>query len=307
MYACALLYAVALLANEPAVSMVDLTKISHTITKEPTYQGQPKYVLLVFGQDAATKVWVVFDGDALYVDTDGSGDLTAPNKYWAQPTQLAAVCAGQRQIAHYADLPIKERDGKTEHKLNMKVDRSSGAITLQVSGPRTQYTGGIDDGILTAADRAADASIVHFGGTLVAMPGGRHWPNTTLEPAEIEQANGILNLQVKLATPGLGRGTYASLNPAAAGSLATGSGETLGNDGILAELEYPSGRAGQPMIKQRVKMGLTCCCGFYSASVQMPADVAAGRAKVAFTFPGSSPSLVAAKSYAFELKAVDRK
>src|SRR4029077_10756985 len=55
---------------------VDLTKIDRTIKKEPAYQTKtPKYCLLVFGPEAKTRVWLVQDGDKLYVDRNGNGDL----------------------------------------------------------------------------------------------------------------------------------------------------------------------------------------------------------------------------------------
>jgi hypothetical protein len=54
----------------------DLTKIDRTIAKEPAYRSKPKYCLLVFGPEAKTRVWLVLDGDTLYVDRNGNGDLT---------------------------------------------------------------------------------------------------------------------------------------------------------------------------------------------------------------------------------------
>src|SRR5262249_8147594 len=54
----------------------DLTKIERTIAKEPAYKSKPKYCLLVFGPEAKTRVWLVLDGDTLYVDRNGNGDLT---------------------------------------------------------------------------------------------------------------------------------------------------------------------------------------------------------------------------------------
>ena|SRR6266404_4468310 len=60
-----------------AALAADLSKIDRTIRKEPTYQSKsPKYCLLVFGPDAAARVWLVLDGDVLYVDRKGNGDLT---------------------------------------------------------------------------------------------------------------------------------------------------------------------------------------------------------------------------------------
>src|SRR5262245_47091454 len=58
----------------------DLTKIDRTIAKEPVYKSKPKYCLLVFGPEAKTRVWLVQDGDVLYVDRKGNGDLTEPGQ-----------------------------------------------------------------------------------------------------------------------------------------------------------------------------------------------------------------------------------
>ena len=55
----------------------DLTKVDRSIKKEPAYRTKsPKYCLLVFGPEAKTRVWLVLDGDTLYIDRNGNGDLT---------------------------------------------------------------------------------------------------------------------------------------------------------------------------------------------------------------------------------------
>ena len=66
----------ALLLGVAPAGAVDYTKIDRTIAKEPKYQGKPQYALLVFGPDAKVRVWVVVDGDNLYVDRNANGDLT---------------------------------------------------------------------------------------------------------------------------------------------------------------------------------------------------------------------------------------
>src|SRR5260370_24798597 len=59
----------------------DLSKIEKAIKKEPAYQTKtPRYGLLGFGPDAADRVWLVWDGNTLYVDRNGNGDLTEPGK-----------------------------------------------------------------------------------------------------------------------------------------------------------------------------------------------------------------------------------
>src|SRR5262245_57992670 len=63
------------------ISAVDLSKIDRTIAKEPAYQTKtPKYCLLVFGSEAKLRAWLVLDGNVMYVDRNGDGDLTGPGK-----------------------------------------------------------------------------------------------------------------------------------------------------------------------------------------------------------------------------------
>src|SRR5262245_38622396 len=67
-------------------SAVDLSKIDRRIAKEPAYQTKtPKCCLLVFGPDAKHRVWLVMDGDTLYVDKNGNGDLTDEGERFQAP------------------------------------------------------------------------------------------------------------------------------------------------------------------------------------------------------------------------------
>jgi hypothetical protein len=58
----------------------DLTRIDRTIGKEPKYTTRPCYALLVFGPKAEKRVWLAVDGNVLYVDRNGNGDLTEPGE-----------------------------------------------------------------------------------------------------------------------------------------------------------------------------------------------------------------------------------
>jgi hypothetical protein len=65
---------------DPAAA-ADLAKVDRTIQKEPAYRSKsPRYALLVFGPEAKERVWLVHDGDALYADRNGNGDLTEPGE-----------------------------------------------------------------------------------------------------------------------------------------------------------------------------------------------------------------------------------
>jgi hypothetical protein len=55
----------------------DLAAIDRAIAREPAYAGKsPRYALLVLGPGARDRFWLVKDGDTLYVDRNGNGDLT---------------------------------------------------------------------------------------------------------------------------------------------------------------------------------------------------------------------------------------
>jgi hypothetical protein len=65
----------------------DLIKVERRIAKEPVYKAkQPLYGLYVFGPEAKTRAWAIFDKsksdaedyDILYFDRNSDGDLTAP-------------------------------------------------------------------------------------------------------------------------------------------------------------------------------------------------------------------------------------
>lgn len=277
----------------------DLTKIERKIAREPKLLGPPKYLLAVFGPKAETKVWLLFDGDDLYFSGDGSDDLAAPNR--RAPAPLVQTAEPGLSQAVWANLPILEKDGKTRHRLTVTQQRPSGKLMLRAEGPRIQETGGIDDGNLLAADKPGAAPIVHFGGPLVAVPGARSWPNTVLARLGAAAADGILNLQVKLATLGLGQGTSACLNPALYSSLALNGSETLGPGGIQAEIDWPV-EQGRPAVAETHRLSLTCCSGFYTATLRVPPEARGGKGRITFTFPGSSPGLVAPKRSVLEVK-----
>src|SRR5262249_16786004 len=77
----------------PAASYADLSKIDRSIGKEPAYQSKtPKYCLVVPDVEAKTKIWLILDGDVLYVDRNASGDLTeAGKKMEPQPVLLTGL------------------------------------------------------------------------------------------------------------------------------------------------------------------------------------------------------------------------
>ncbi len=158
-----------LFAGSAAAADFDLSKIDRTIRKEPVYQTKsPKYCLLLFGPQAETRVWLVFDGDTLYVDRNHNGDLTSPDKRFLMKKEksdaLPAYCV-------YQVGDLTEADGKTIHR-QMQVTRHSSNkegrpdhlfIRIKVKGAYYMATSIEMD---SSMDRPAIAPIRHFHGPL---------------------------------------------------------------------------------------------------------------------------------------------
>src|SRR5262245_25829540 len=103
-----ILSVILLAACNPAWA-ADLTRIDRTIKKEPKYAGTPRYCLLVFGREAKDRVWLVQDGNTLYVDRNGNGDLTEPDKKVA----AAKPQLGDSERAYDFDVGEVKVGGKT--------------------------------------------------------------------------------------------------------------------------------------------------------------------------------------------------
>ncbi len=221
----------------------DLTKIERKIAKEPAYQLQPKYLLLVYGKYAQTRVWLVLDGETLFVDSDGSGDLTANGKRFDKPAKLdKAPAPALTEVATYPEIEISEPDG-LKHKLTVSISRPQGLWSISSHGQYQQWAGNVTDGKLKPADRRQDAPIVHFNGPIRFFLAERDRPETQSLP--IRFVAGRENpLKFRLGTPGLGAGTLAHFNPA----LLPKNSKLLGGQSPVAEVEYlptPGQNAGQ--------------------------------------------------------------
>jgi hypothetical protein len=131
----------------------ELVKIDRTIAREPVYQKQPKYCLLVFGPQAKTRVWLVVDGDVLYVDRNGNGDLTAKGQKVAALKPSNAYAAGD----------VTEPGRGTKHT-DLRVTRHKDgrmAISIRTESKYRQQTGSF-----RFAELPGKAPIVHFNGAL---------------------------------------------------------------------------------------------------------------------------------------------
>jgi hypothetical protein len=187
----------AVLALHPlAVQAADLSKIERTVGKEPVYQKKPKYCLVVFGPEAETRVWLVLDGETLYVDRNGDGDLTARDK--RVPKQYLT------EGPVFQTGPIPARQGDVSFSLKVDVQLRVGAEDTYDIWCRPQEGKGFlqrTHGILLFADKPQEAPIVHFGGPLTLTILDWHRP---LQPRQLVRGDKPNELSILVGTPVFG-------------------------------------------------------------------------------------------------------
>jgi hypothetical protein len=201
--------------------------------KEPRYTNKPGYLKLQFHKDRSSTVWVVRDGNTLYVDRNGNADLTEANEKITAKKQdgsegrnfeVGDLTLGQRihklfnleefPLARYKDShsvieqpQVKEAFKKDPNANAVMLSLSVQSERLQGGGPqgRLDMMAGFYDpkGVLQFSDKPEEAAVIHFDGPLeVAFYGSKPsvWKiNQTLEPYLV------------VGTSGQGPGSFAEL------------------------------------------------------------------------------------------------
>lgn len=250
-----------------SVTAADLTKMDQTIRKEPSYQGKPRYCLLVFGPETKTRVWLVVDGDVLYVDRNGNGDLTEPNE--------KASWTGNKCIA--GDLTcVPGKDGHTELRLR----KHGSVIEVSLWYDDKRYSVGHQEADpFEFADRASEAPVAHIGGPQ-SIKLSYYWP----------EARQPLGLFVWVGTPGLGKGPFA------ARCLEAVKPPVF----AVADCAFPAEDGGMPPIVTKATIKECCCC-FVEGTVRVPGKAGKGLAKVTVHIPDWKESVLAPASFAVPL------
>jgi hypothetical protein len=190
----------------PLASLPDLTRIDRRL-REPAGMTRPRYCLLVFGPRAETRVWLIEDGERLYVDRNANGDLTEAGESF-EPAEREAntIFNGDcKPIAHrtwtysIGDVVAGKGEKHTELQLRRWQDGDEPAkhrVSVLVNGVTLQYAGW---GPLFA-DSPGAAAVVHFGGPVVVK---------SLRKASLPLDSHAGSLSLCIGTPGLGRHSFA--------------------------------------------------------------------------------------------------
>lgn len=293
-----------LTAFGPTMVAADLATIERGIAKEPVYSGKPAYALLVFGREAATRVWIVQDGAVLYVDRNGNGDLTEAGECVEAKKGLPfAHDAFEFDVGTLRDGPLRHervvvtvmplaggRGEAVKELLARAPDAIGLGVTMNVQSDRlgsplipsrfVQMTSGVDpNGVLQMADGPAAAPVLHFNGPFRVQGAPWDWKNefTPGRPREIIAV---------LATPGVGPGAtvvsgYEGLLPPEAHPQLTCVFASKGN-GATPRLTYD--------LKER------CCTSQLYGNITAPADLSVSVAEVTWTMKGWEAEEIASTS-----------
>jgi hypothetical protein len=259
------LLAATILLLPPLAQAADLAKVERKIAKEPAYRTKtPKYCLLVFGLDAKTRVWLVQDGDTLYVDRNGNGDLTEEGKrvkIKQQSDNYRSFEAGDVALGGltHTGLSVTQMKASPESVGNdqewERVKKSGPepwTWAVRISAERSAddkrdlprkigyVVNGDGAGMLLFADRPQQAPIIHLNGPFTL---GLQDRKQRLIPGD------KLMLQIGVGPQGVGPGTFAFvLYP-----------DTIPNDVYPeAEITFPAKSPGQEPIKRKWTLKQRC-------------------------------------------------
>jgi hypothetical protein len=214
---CLLLFSVLMLWAAPVLA-ADLTKIDRAIAKEPAYQSKPKYCLLVCGPEAKVRIWLVLDGDVLYVDRNGNGDLTEKDERFtckrtpgnARPSYPFAEI---REFPVLDEIPTDGRKKYTRFQVThttIKKDftpdnRENRELKARFEKDPTLTRAGLTlrlndkvrvQAVSEWADRPSEAPVCHVDGPLTMAP---------LQSQELQRGKDPGELQFCLGFRGLGK------------------------------------------------------------------------------------------------------
>jgi hypothetical protein len=247
------------LTEEPAGG--DLGNVPRKIGREPRYSSdRPLYGLLLFGREGNTRLWLVLDGEVVYLDRNGNGDLTESGERFPV-TEIRDQFANHipqdvfGEACNFRLGDVREAGGRVEHgPLSLTLYRpKAGAmpaspLAKQQAKILAEQREFVDLGVYlrkkhwqTARPRLSlkpeEAPVVHFDGPLTFA----------LASEPVLKRRHENEFRVKVGTPGLGESAFAVLDY---------EGVVPKDVHPVAEIDFASGVRG-PM-RQRYVLSHRC-------------------------------------------------
>jgi hypothetical protein len=229
----------------------DWKEIVRTIRKQSVYKGKPKYALLVFGQEAKMRVWVVQDGEAMYVDRNGDGDLTGEDERF---TLTLSGKKNQYGSLRDCNIEILDADKETRYVITSITihpepagDEAEGeqhmTANVDIKG-RASYRQYCDAKLAEKPDKAV---IAHFHGPLTIGPQTINW-KLTPELSRLPIGDSPSDINAVVGTMDGEHGCWVVVRS-----------EDLPKDlHPVVEVEFPGKKAGDAPIKKRYRLEQRC-------------------------------------------------
>jgi RNA polymerase sigma factor (sigma-70 family) len=245
-------------ATPPKARFPDLTKIDRTIVKEPRYSTQPYYALLAIGPQAKKRVWLVVDGETLYVDRNGNGDLTEANERVQKPKKIQVAPGMYRWMDSFdigeveglrlrLDFWVRNRDFVPDNDFDRRIRKGHEengwefATLWRVNPDGKNISAQVP---LAFCRKAKDTQVCHLAGPLTFA--------LRSHDAIVRHSDKNL-LQVRIGTPGLPARKWS--DPVFA---PVGTNEVPADMHPVARFEFPHRDPRQPPIKVEAVLDQRC-------------------------------------------------
>jgi hypothetical protein len=267
-------FLIVLLLVSGSLIAAEAKKIDRSIGKEPKYSNTPLYAMLAFGPELNHRVWLVRDGDTLYVDKNANGDLTDPGEAIAKkklPKEALDVDGAEFEIGEltlggkthkglrFITLSLARWfDGRTNVeevpiRAALKKDKNAQlfAVVCDVEtagikggglgGRLTMRAGPVDlQGPLLLAKDRRETPVIHLGGPLQV---------TLLAEKPVLRVDAAADVRLVVGTPGIGSGTFAML---------AYEGTIPENAHPKVEITFPKKTPDSPPVKQLYELKERC-------------------------------------------------
>jgi len=240
--------------------------------REPTYaSGEPGYLVVAFGREEQCRVWLVLDGERLFVDRNGNADLTEPGERIAKDDQdrfmtTVSACDADGVRGEFRLSVICERDA--DGVVAVKYLSVNPVEDIQRFHCTTPFIG--------PGRRPEEAPTVPIDGPLrfVLMD---HWTGATT-CRTLPREGGEHEFSLLIASPVRGTAREAYVYP----NLYPLVGERLPEVGCEIDLRDPEGAVATPEVSIR----LCDCARRYRCKVTVPPAGKAAGGRLRVSFPG---------------------
>lgn len=231
---------------------IDVRTIDRVIRKEPEYKSKdPRYGLLLFGRDASVRVWVVLDGDVIYLDRNGDGDLTDPNERFAMVTYSDDFAF----VRDCKNIEIADPAHSTSYAITHIAVSKTGnppvphlRITVDIKGPVAYQ----ESGSLFLQHTPSTASMAHFDGQLtIGQIRTLYWKMPPNSPLTIGAKS--TRLEVIVGTIDPDHGSCVAIR-------SCDRDRPIFPKGMwpVADIEFPAKVPGGPSVKKRYALDKFC-------------------------------------------------